>query len=332
MTGRPCLYVTSGWGIHDERWHTALQSLGFEPTAVRFGIDVLDGGQLREHVARLTHGGVPVLAGPLDSVAVHLTGLPARLVGLSWGFDIHQMADLRWLTELDALIVDSSATAALAEAAGVDPDVMTFLPWGVDLSLFTPDGPSTDLTTFGVPTTARTVLSLRAHEPMYRIEDIVQAFARIDQASDELHLIIGNRGSLTDQLRLQTLELDIAERVHFIGRIEESELPSLLRAVDVYVSASEVDGTSVTLLQAMACRTPLLVSDTAGNRCWVTRRSTGRLFTTGDPMDLAHECEEILNGSAHETDHMAARAYDLVHHEADWRANVRRLAAALTGA
>jgi glycosyltransferase involved in cell wall biosynthesis len=53
------------------------------------------------------------------------------------------------------------------------------------------------------------------------------------------------------------------------------------------VSASEVDGTSVTLLQAMACGTPVVVSDIDGNRGWVTEGKTGRLFRTGDAGEQA---------------------------------------------
>lgn len=332
MTKHPCVYATSGWGIHDERWTAGLTDLDFEPRIVRLGIDVLDGAELRRSVAELSEGEIPVLAGPLDTVAHHLRGLPTRVVGLSWGFDIHQMNDRRWLTELSGLVIDSRATAELAEMAGVQPAAITFLPWGVDLDSFTPDGSSEDLGPFHVPADARTLLSLRAHEPLYRTADIIDAFASVSQQFTDLHLIVGHTGSLSDELHQRAADLGVAERTHFIGTVSERDLPTLLRACDVYISASEVDGTSVTLLQAMACDALVVVSDSPGNRAWVSEGLTGYLFATGDASDLARVLEYVLIRPEHEINAMTAAAHRLVVREADWRANLPRLARALTGA
>ena len=330
MTMRPCVYVTSGWGIHDERWTAVLRSVGFEPSIVQLGTDAVDGKEIRGLVTELSAGGVPVLAGPLEAVTSHLTDLPTRVVGLSWGFDIHHMTDRGWLSELDALIIDSRATAELAIEAGVEPDAITFLPWGVDLEVFTPEGLAADLTRFAIPTTSRTLLSLRAHEPLYRTADIIDAFALMSKDFDDVHLIIGHAGSLTEELQQRATDLGIKDRTHFIGTIGESDLPELLRAVDVYVSASEVDGTSVTLLQAMACRTPVAVSDSPGNRAWITPGNIGALFGTGDVSDLAQNLQQTLTQG--ETDALTAQARALVEQEANWQENLPRLARALTGA
>ncbi len=331
MTTNLCVYATSGWGIHDERWTEALERLGFTPRIVRLGIDASDGNELRALVAELSTGGVPILAGPLDTVARHLVGMPTRVVGLSWGFDIHRMKGRQWLTELDALVIDSRATATLAEQAGVQPAAITFLPWGVDLGVFTANGPKANLTPFHVPTTARTVLSLRAHEALYRTADIIEAFAFVSARLPDLHLIVGHTGSLSEPLRQQAADLGVVERTHFIGKVLERELPALLRACDVYVSASEVDGTSVTLLQAMACQVPVVVSDTPGNRAWVVEGLTGDLFATGDAEDLARALERELTRNDHEAGEMTTAAHQLVAQEADWWANLPRLAQALSG-
>ncbi|HEY7824606.1 MAG TPA: glycosyltransferase, partial [Acidimicrobiia bacterium] len=289
MTLQHCVYATSGWGIHDVRWTDALRSLGFEPTIVRLGIDASTPAELRHRVDEAAGPHVPVLAGPLDSVTSHLIGIKAPIIGLSWGFDLHTMSDRSWLPELHGLIVDSDATARIATSAGVAPAAITFLPWGVDIDRFTPDGPHADLTRWGVPKSARTVLSLRAHEPLYRVLDILEGFARTSREATDLHLLIGHSGSLTDELRAHARELGIEDRTHFIGSLPEEDLPALLRVTDVYVSASEVDGTSVTLLQAMACGTPVLVSDTPGNTSWIQEGETGHVFQTGKAQDLARE-------------------------------------------
>lgn len=329
MTGRHCVYATSGWGIHDIRWTDALRHVGFDPQIVRLGIDASNPAELPKLVDRAAGPHVPVLAGPLDSVTSHLIGIKAPIIGLSWGFDLHTMSDRSWLPELHGLIVDSDATARIATSAGVAPAAITFLPWGVDVERFTPDGPRADLTRWGVPKSARTVLSLRAHEPIYRVSDILEGFAITSREVTDLHLLIGHSGSLTDELRRQAGALGIEGRTHFIGSLPEEQLPEVLRATNVYVSASEVDGSSVTLLQAMACGTPVLTSDTEGNRPWVQPGVTGHLFRTGDPRDLAKELVRIAHAESGTATELTANARALVQSRADWKSNIHRLAEAL---
>lgn len=325
-----CVYVTSGWGIHDDRWVEALRNQGFEPTIIRLGIDAQDSKELRAQVSEMTSPQIPVLAGPLDTVTTSLIGIDAPVVGLSWGFDLHNMADLNWLRELSGLIVDSASTAQMALDAGVSPEKITFLPWGVDLDVFTPDGPAEDFTRWGIPTNARIVLSLRAHEPRYRVADIIDGFAQACKDMADVHLIVGHSGSLTQHLKEQARDLGIAEQTHFIGSLAEEHLPTLLRGTDLYVSASEVDGTSVTLLQAMACQTPILVSDSQGNRPWVEPGVTGELFRIGDPTDFAEQLQQHLTTSADERRAKTQRARAQIVEQANWHRNIGRLRSALT--
>ncbi len=336
-SGAPdCVYATSGWGIHDERWVTALLEVGLTPHVVSLGRDAADPLELRQAVERAAQGGLPVLAGPLHSVTAHLVGLPIRLVGLSWGYDLSDLddagTDLSWLTRLDGLIVDSHANRAIAERAGLAPDRITFLPWGVDLATFVFHGPWIDAFHLGVPPHAHLVLSLRAHEPIYRVGDIIEAFARVPRRPGlhedfpDPYLIIGHSGSLTGSLKQRVRDLGIADRTRFLGSVPEDDLVPLLGRAACYVTASEVDGTSVTLLQAMACGTPVIASATPGNLGWVEEGATGFTFPTGDIDTLARLIDQVNH---HYPTDVVERARALVENEADWHANLPRLRAAL---
>ena len=328
-----CVYATADWGIHDARWTSALRTVGFQPDVVRLGIDAANPTLFRELVAQAAKPNVPVLAGPLDSVTAHLVSIDSPVIGLSWGFDLHTMSDRSWLPELHGLIVDSEATADLATNAGVSSNRITFLPWGVDLEQFSHNGPRADLTAWGVPESARTVLSLRAHEPLYRVSDILEGFAQASSQLSDEHLLVGHSGSLTEQLRAQANALGIHDRTHFIGSLPEEDLPAVLRASDFYVSASEVDGTSVTLLQAMACGTPVLTSNTDGNRPWVQPGVTGHLFHTGDSGDLAEKLTLLMSDTTiqnRQNSALSEKSRALVVERANWAVNLHRLRDALT--
>lgn len=313
--------------MHDERWSAALQSVGFQVRTISCERDHIDAGDLpgaidTEH---------PVLAGPMDSATPALVGLKNRLVGLSWGFDLLKMhdrgEDLSWLAQLNAVIVDSTATREIALRSGLDSGSVHTIPWGVDVRLFTDDGPVADRSRWGIPSSAITLVSLRAHEPLYRVADIIAAFALLRESVPEAYLIVGNDGSLRKDLASQVDTLGIADSVTFIGPLPESELPPLLRACDLYVTASEVDGSSVTLLQAMSCGLPVVASDTPGNRGWVQEGDTGQLFTTGSPSDLARVLAESVVG-INSTDalRMTINARDRVLAQADWWRNSKALA------
>lgn len=334
-----CVYATAGWGIHDERWVAALLEVGFTPHVVSLGRDVPDALELRQAVTDAAAGGLPVLAGPLHTVARPLADLPIRLVGLSWGYDLHDLAeqgaDLAWLAGLSGLIVDSASNREIAEGAGLAGDRITFLPWGVDLAQFPFHAPWIDAFQLGVPPHAHLVLSLRAHEEIYRVGDIVEAFARVPRRPGlhedfpDPYLIIGHSGSLTEQLKERVRELGIASRTRFIGSVPEHDLVPLLGRAACYVTASEVDGTSVTLLQAMACGTPVIASTTPGNLGWVEDGVTGFTFETGDIDALAVLMDRVNH---HYPIAVVERARGLVEREADWHSNLPRLRAALDGA
>lgn len=337
--GHDCVYATAGWGIHDERWVAALLEIGFRPFVVSLGRDATDALELREAVlSAATVGGLslPVLAGPLHSVTVALTDLPISVVGLSWGYDLSDLdrdgADLGWLTRLRGLIVDSEANRLIALAAGVEPERITFMPWGVDLAAFPFHAPWIDAFELGVPPHAPLVLSLRAHEPIYRVADIITAFAQVPRRDDvhedfpDPHLIISHQGSLTGELKALVRALGVHGRTRFIGTVPETDLVPLLGRASCYVTASEVDGTSVTLLQAMACGTPVIASDTPGNRGWVEEGVTGYLFPVGDVEALTSRLIEV---TARYPQEIVDRARAQVERDADWQANLGRLAGAL---
>ena len=324
---RRCNYVTRGWGVHDERWVAALRANRFTVTNISLEPDGLSIEDVRHKVIDLTD---PVLAGPLD-ITQGLIGIKAPLFGLSWGFDLVQANErnehLAWIADLSGLIVDSQHTREIAVAAGMPTERIHTIPWGVDLTAFTPDGPRANLTNFGVPPGSKAIVSMRALKPLYRVEDIVRGFAQLASEFPGVHLVVGNDGSLRNQLEDLVRSLHLEHRVSFIGSLPEESLPELLRATDAYVTASEVDGSSVTLLQAMACGTAVVASDTPGNSEWVTSGATGLLFQVADPADLAAALGALLTSHAPTTARtLSASARKLVEERADWAQNSTQLA------
>jgi glycosyltransferase involved in cell wall biosynthesis len=84
------------------------------------------------------------------------------------------------------------------------------------------------------------------------------------------------------------------ERVHFLG--SRSDIPDLLRGLDLFVLPSINEGISNTILEAMACGVPVVASRVGGNPELVRDGIDGTLFPAGDAAALA-ACLEMYLGN-----------------------------------
>jgi glycosyltransferase involved in cell wall biosynthesis len=175
-----------------------------------------------------------------------------------------------------------------------------------------------------------TLLSTRAWEPIYGVDVIARAFVQAARQNPNLRLVILGNGSQAALLRQIFINGGVEERVLFPGHIGYGELPTFYRAADLYVSASHSDGTSISLLEALACGTPGLVSDIPGNREWVSPGENGWWFRDNDDVALA---QGIL--LAYETAQekpkwqaVAQAARRTTEARADWNKNFQSLLAA----
>jgi glycosyltransferase involved in cell wall biosynthesis len=93
---------------------------------------------------------------------------------------------------------------------------------------------------------------------------------------------------------------------------------------DLYVSASRTDGSSISLLEALASGRPVIVSDIPGNREWVEPGIHGWWFKDGDEEDLARIILEAVN-QPQQLSEMSRAARQLAEKRADWDKNFPNL-------
>ncbi|MDQ3254932.1 MAG: glycosyltransferase, partial [Acidobacteriota bacterium] len=80
-------------------------------------------------------------------------------------------------------------------------------------------------------------------------------------------------------------ELGIGDRVHFLGR--RDDVPALLAALDIFVSASRSEAFGLAMVEAMVAGVPVIATATEGAREIITDNVTGRLVPVGNPEALA---------------------------------------------
>ncbi len=268
-----------------------------------------------------------VHAGPLQTAAflTVLAGYSRRLVSVSWGYDLLMDAPRsRWmrfvtrytLRRSAAFVGDCETIRRLAVSYGMSPERIVTFPWGVDLAHFTP-APRPPERTF-------TVLSTRGWAPIYGVDVLAKAFARFARRHPEARLVMLGNGPLAADLRRVFLHHGVLEQVTFPGLARYADLPRFYRMADLYVSASHSDGSSISLLEAMACGLPALVSDIPGNREWVRPGENGWWFRDGDVADLEAHLEAAFEARARLPE-MGRLARRLAEARADWNENLPRL-------
>lgn len=267
-------------------------------------------------------------AGPIQNCAflVALSGFH-RLLAMSWGYDLVMDADksawMRWVTRYTLrrsafFTCDANVTREKAIAFGMNPENTVVFPWGVDLQYFTPK-------TFKRSNVRMfTLFCSRTWEPIYGVDVLAKAFVKVANENPNVNLILLGGGSQGNHLRQILTNGGVMERVHFGGQVSQRDLPRWYHMADLYISPSHVDGTSVTLLEALASGLPCLVSNIPGNREWVEEGVNGWLFRDGDADNLA---EKILLAIKNRRSwgRMGKAARKIAEERADWRKNFGKL-------
>jgi glycosyltransferase involved in cell wall biosynthesis len=194
------------------------------------------------------------------------------------------------------------------------------LPFGVDTEQFcpAPDMPRGK---------AIQMICTRRHGSFYDIPTIIKALAELKAKGKTFHCVFTSDGLLLEEHKKMACSLGLQDCVTFTGNLEHNMLPVYLRQSDIYVSASLGDGTSVALLEAMACGLLPVVSRIPANLPWVRDGQTGFLFDTGNFKQLAEKLEIAMVDSD-----LHYRAFSenrqLVKIRCDQKTNMNRLAMA----
>jgi len=120
--------------------------------------------------------------------------------------------------------------------------------------------------------------------PEKNLEVFAEAFVRaVQQGADAHWIVIGDGGMRTT---LEAIAAGAAERVHFLGRVQNEALPRYLPLFDVFSTPSISEASPISVIEAMACRKPFLGVRAEWWEEYPNYQQAGRL-ARNDPADLA---------------------------------------------
>lgn len=199
------------------------------------------------------------------------------------------------------VVVSAQIQDYLLQRVGVNPQRVALIANGVDTDVFRPRQDSDPLPV-GFPFdpgSHRIIGTVGRLEPVKNQLLLVEAFIRLvfDPGvahRDDLRLLIVGEGPLRAAMAQRLQEAALGDRVWMPGT--RSDVPEVLRTLQLFVLPSLAEGTSCTLQEAMATALPIVATRVGGNADVLQQGALGVLVPSGDAEAMAEACKRCLQG------------------------------------
>lgn len=187
--------------------------------------------------------------------------------------------------QADGLLAVSAAMRADMIALGMPGDRIRVHHTGVDLDRFAPVGRRAAKARLGI--SGPLVISVGALIPRKGHDIVVDAISRVPGAT----LLIAGEGP--ERPALEALIARTGAQARLLGAVPHAELPALIAAADVMALASASEGLANAWVEALACGTPVVITDAGGAHEVVTSHDAGRVVRR-DAADFAEAIAALI--------------------------------------
>jgi glycosyltransferase involved in cell wall biosynthesis len=304
--GHHVTLVTSGWPGASAR--TALDGMRVRRVGGRWSFALRARGAVRAALRAAPDGGYDVLVEdinkfplflprlatvPFCALVPHLFGTTA-FAEASWPVAATVWAAERLIPRVyrrAGFMVISDSTRADLVARGIAAEHIEVIYPGIDAQWYSPDP--------GTPRCARPTFLYVGRLKRYKGVDIaLQALALARATRPDLGLEIAGAGDDRGRLESRARALGLGQAVRFLGFVPEEEKRRLMRSAWAVVFPSPKEGWGISNVEAAACGTPAIASDSPGLRESVRHGVTGYLVPHGEPAAMARRMLELASDPA----------------------------------
>jgi glycogen(starch) synthase len=217
--------------------------------------------------------------------------------------------------EADSIICCSKhMQQEIATLFGIEKNSVVIIPNGVEAEQFKtiPAEPAVK-----IPPQDPVVFFIGRLVPEKGVWQLISCFPRVLDKIPEARLVIGGQGPQKPILDKLVASLGISDRVIFTGFIREMERNYVYDRASVAVFPSIYEPFGIVALEAMATRTPVIVSDAGGLAEIIEDQVNGLKVPAGNERELARAIIRVLT-EPELAQQMVDRAYDEVHTVYNW--------------
>jgi glycosyltransferase involved in cell wall biosynthesis len=185
------------------------------------------------------------------------------------------------------ICVSNAVRDALIQQYGFPARKMLTVHNGISLQEFVPDqsGGAVIRTRLGIRPDEFVLVCAARLSPEKRIDILLSAMSQIIQKDRSLKCIIIGEGDLEETLLEQVKLLGLSSHVFFEGF--QADVRPYLSAADAFVLTSRIEGLPFSVLEAMACGLPCVVTNVGGNAEAVAHNVNGFVVSPGSPDEVA---------------------------------------------
>ncbi len=210
----------------------------------------------------------------------------------SWKAGWQLWLDRKLIPKTDLLVGNSHAVADFYESIGVPRERLAVVRNGIER----PPAPQQSREEFcrslDLPETAKVVGFVGRLAPQKRLKDLLWSFELLTNLEHDVAFVIAGDGPQRRELENFARSIRCLDRVRFLGHREDAA--SLISHFDVFWLASDFEGQSNSLMEAMAGGVPCVVSDIAANIELITNEQTGIVVPTSDRVAFTKAVDRLL--------------------------------------
>ena len=311
MKTKQALYIGERNGIHDRRIIETLKQISVVSTYF-----VREAGVNSE----FSFDGYDfIVAAPLtESISKIPNNITSPVIGVSLAYDVNLSSNAETLTrniQKCSLIICDCEYIQRKICVEYDFPIerTVVIPFGCDLDVFKWYG----IRDYRKPR----FLITRNWSKLHSNNLILEALQKLHEAKIDFTSVFLGEGTELDHAKRIIVNSPLESRIEFRGLTSSVDVARLMQLSNIYISASSSDGSSVSLMEAMANGMVCLTSDFPSNLEWITDKKTGFLFRNGSSDNLAKVLLEILAKTAEELTSVGRMGQKVAENRADWNKN-----------
>ncbi len=215
----------------------------------------------------------------------------------SWGTDVMKFPDKNFVAK-SILSFNFKKADLLCATSGtikeyigkITDKPVSVIPFGIDVKKFAPRAANSLFNEDDF-----VVGSIKPLETLYNTNVLVRAFAQLRQKHAHLKLLIVGEGSTEKQLKELCDTLGINNDVVFTGRIPFQQISNYYNMLDVLVNISEYESFGVSIIEAMACGKPVVVTNVGGLKEIVSSDALGLKVDVGSVEQTAKAIDKLIS-------------------------------------
>lgn len=165
--------------------------------------------------------------------------------------------------EIDLVIAPSRGIENILRDLGVEVPIEV-IPNGIDLSPYSIEIDVLGRDAFGIDEEDVLLINIGRLSPEKNLTFLMRAFAGVQAAYPETHLLLIGEGPERDNLKYLVAQMGLDSVVHFGGSVEYEQVPGYLALADVFVTASVTEVHPLSVIEALAAGLPVMGIDSPG--------------------------------------------------------------------